>query len=82
MVKVSSRLAWHYPINIAEVPVRIGPFHITRLHRHRVEKRYELPWDVLTLEHLSPAARAIIARCARAAAKDYLEEQREQENTR
>lgn len=54
--------------------MRIGPFHITRLHRHRVEKRYELPWDVLQQEHLSDAARALIARVARSAAKDALGE--------
>jgi len=54
--------------------VRIGPFHVTRLHRHRVERRYELPWDVLTSEHLSAEARALIARVARSAAKDALGE--------
>lgn len=58
--------------------MRLGPFHITRLRRHKIERRYELPWDVLTLEHLSDPTRAIIARCARAAAKDYLAEHREQ----
>lgn len=54
--------------------MRIGPFHITRLRRRKVERRYELPWDVLTMEHLSEPARAVIARCARSAAKDYLTE--------
>lgn len=60
----------------------IWRWRITRRRRNPVNGRYELPWEVLKAEHLSVEARAVIARCARSAAKDYIEELQEKERER
>ena len=57
--------------------MRIGMIEITRWKRDPLGRPVH-PWEIVTQDQLSPEARALIAKMARAAVRDYLEEQREQ----
>jgi hypothetical protein len=68
------------PVNYPEEehPLRILGFEITRLKRGP-DGQFDHPWQLVTMDQLSPQARQLIAKMARAAARDYFDQLREDE---
>jgi hypothetical protein len=55
--------------------MRIWRLHINWMKRDAFG-RMQHPWELVTLDQLSPEARQLICKMARAAAKDYFEDMR------
>ena len=53
--------------------MNLGPLSITR-RRRGVNNRYQLPWETLIEEDLSPEILRVVAKVARSVCKDYLQE--------
>ena len=54
--------------------MNIGPFCISRRRKNRATGLRQFPWQTLTADDLSSEARFVVAKVARSAAKDALEE--------
>lgn len=59
--------------------MRIGPWQISRVQPQPLDQlgRPLHPWEMVTLDQLSPDARRLIQKMARVCARDFFEEQRE-----